>query len=100
MVSESAKQAVENLESAINCMGNNEDMDYIVERMTRLHRTLVQSFTGKFVLQYVRRLALEYKDGNFDLRNKAACEACYVMWDAFCKKYGYEIEDQAGFLLI
>ena len=100
MVRESTKQAVQNLESAINCMGNNEDMDYIVEHMTRLHRTLVQSFTGKFVLQYVRQLALDYANGNYDLRNESACKICHGMWNAFCKEYGYDVLDKPGLVMI
>lgn len=90
---ERVETAAELLERSVNVMGDGEDMEWLVSKMGNIHRTLVQSFAGKFVIPYVRKLAIYYKEGYYDARNEGVCKACAVMWDAFKKEYNWTDED-------
>ena len=79
---ENIEELATGLERAVNCMGGQEDIHKLVSRMATMHRTLIQAFTGGFVLNFVRRLAMDYRSGNFDERNKTACRLCELMWSA------------------
>lgn len=96
-MTEEAKKRVETaaelLERSVNVMGDGEDMEWLVGKMANMHRTLVQSFAGKFIIPYVRKLALFYKEGYYDLRNEQVCKACFLMWEAFKKEYNWTDDD-------
>lgn len=74
------------LERQINCMGSGESMDYLVSKMSNLHRTLQQSFCGSFILNYVRTMSLNYEKGYYDARNETACRLCNLMWNSLKEK--------------
>jgi hypothetical protein len=99
-VSERAKNAVEALERAVNVLGNGEDMRYIAEQMSLMHRTLVQSFTRGVVIPFIKRLADFHCAGYCDARDEAACKACEVMWEALKKEYGLEGNEEPYLPLI
>lgn len=88
------------LTHAVNCFGNGESMRALANMMICTHPTLNQSFTGGFVLNFIRVMANKFKDANYDGRNKYACEACAVMWEALKVKYGYEDTDKISLPLI
>lgn len=89
------------LERIVNAMGTDEATDLLVDKLTYMHRTLVQSFTSKIVIKFILKLAENYENGRYDLRNEAACKACKMMKDAiinaynldedFIKKYGFNL---------
>lgn len=58
----------------------------LVNKLSCMHRTLIQSFVGGFIMKYIKKMAENYDNGNYDARNSLACEYCKVMWDAVLKK--------------
>lgn len=72
---------------SVNNFGGNPNMAEILEVIMTSHRTLQQAFCGRFVLPYIRKMAIRYKEGVYDLRNKAACEICSEMWAAVKRMY-------------
>ena len=80
------------IERIINVMGNGETTNALVDKLTRMHRTLVQSFTSQVVIQFIRKMADNYKNGWYDLRDEAACKSCSAMWDALVKAYDLDEE--------
>ena len=85
---EKIEKAREILEDMTNVYGCRTDLEALASRMARMHRTLVQSFTGGFVIPFVRELARMKRADRFDDRNKAACEACLAMSESLEEKYG------------
>ena len=85
---------------AVNCFGSGETMRALANKMIYTHPTLNQAFTGGFVLNFVREMANKCKNESYDGRNKYACEACAVMWDALKAKYGYNGSDNISLPLI
>jgi hypothetical protein len=89
------------LERIVNVMGTDEATDLLVDKLSRMHRTLVQSFASKVIIKFIMKLAENYDNGWYDLRNEAACKACKTMKDAiikaynldedFIKKYGFNL---------
>jgi hypothetical protein len=89
------------LERIVNAMGTDEATDLLVDKLSRMHRTLVQSFASKVIIKFILKLAENYESGWYDLRNEAACKACKTMKDAiikaynldedFIKKYGFNL---------
>ena len=92
-VSDKAKNIAKELESIVNVMGGGENVTYVSEQMTNMHRTLVQSFFGRFILPFVIRLARQYDRGYYDARNEATGKMCSLMWETIKKEYGYTDED-------
>lgn len=88
------------LERITNDFGCRKPLGQIAFNMTREHSTLVQSFTGAFVIPFVREMAHMYRSGRFDGRNEAACEACAAMCEAIEKKYGVGPDDPLTFACI
>jgi len=82
----------DDLENAINYFGSGKEMEFIVDRMANTHRTLNQSFTGNFIIRFVRKMALAYKNGRYDARNEWACKYCSAMWDGLCTVNPYYAE--------
>lgn len=80
------------LERMVNVMGSGETLAALAEKMTYMHRTLVQSFTSAFVIAFVRKMAENYKNGYYDGRDEAACKACAAMWDALLKQFNLDEE--------
>jgi hypothetical protein len=66
------------------------------------HRTLQQRFCGKFVMNYIRKMALNYKNEIYDDRNECAVKCCNVMWEALKAEYpDYFMDDsQVSFISI
>jgi hypothetical protein len=71
----------------VNNFNNTEDISGMLTTLLNDHRTLQQTFCGKFVMNYIRKMALKYKNGAYDDRNKASVECCNVMWEALKEKY-------------
>ena len=94
------EQAREILESLTNRFGCRQDLEDLAMKMTSMHRTLVQSFTGGFIIPFVRELARMKRAERFDGRNAAACEACLCMCEAIEKKYEVKEGDPMGFAMI
>ena len=69
------EQAREILESLTNRFGCRQDLEDLAMKMASMHRTLVQSFTGGFIIPFVRELARMKRAERFDGRNAAACES-------------------------
>lgn len=85
------------LEELTNVYGCRKNLEKINNRMAHMHRTLVQSFAGGFIIPFVRELAHMKRADRFDGRNKAACEACLAMCEALEAKY--EIGEADDFAL-
>lgn len=94
---EKVERARETLEDMTNNYGCRTDLEALANRMARMHRTLVQSFTSGFIIPFVRELAHMKRNDRFDGRNKAACEACLAMCEALEAKY--EIGESDDFAL-
>lgn len=88
------------LEKMTNVFGSRADLETLAVKMTRLHRTLVQSFTSGFVVPFVREMARMRREERYDLRDKAACDACLAMAEALEKKYDVGESDDIGLPLI
>lgn len=84
----------DDLNRAVNCFGSGEGMRTLANKMIYTHPTLNQSFTGGFVLNFVRTMANRHKSGNYDLRNKSACEMCGAMWEGLKEKFPYLKDDE------
>ena len=87
------EEAREKLESMTNVFGCRENLEQLAYKMASMHRTLIQSFASGFVVPFVYALAKMKRDGRFDDRDKAACEACDEMWSAIEKKYDIKEAD-------
>ena len=97
---EKVDQASEILKSITNRFGCEKDLKDLAMNMASMHRTLVQSFTGGFIIPFVRELARMKRAERFDARNAAACEACLCMCEAIEKKYDIKEGDPMGFAMI
>lgn len=91
---------VSRLERFTNSLGVRNRLVEMAEKMTCLHRTLVQSFTGGFVIPFVRSLAKKYRVGYTDGRDAAAGEACVAMCEALESKYGIKEDDDFAFPIV
>jgi hypothetical protein len=79
----------------INNFNNTEDINGMLSILLNEHKTLQQTFCGKFVLNYIRKMALKYKNGDYDDRNQASVECCNIMWEALKEKCpDYFADDQ------
>lgn len=70
------QEKVQNLAESISNFVNSadsEDIKLLAEAMNCDHRTLVQSKFGLF-LEFAKVLSENYKNNNFDIRNKYACK--------------------------
>lgn len=94
------EQAREVLESLTNRFGCRQDLEDLAMKMASMHRTLVQSFTGGFIIPFVRELARMKRAERFDARNEGACRACLVMCEALEKEYGICEGDEFAFPLV
>lgn len=88
------------LEDLTNRFGCRKDLERLAISMASMHRTLVQSFTGGFVVPFVRELARMKRAERFDARNEEACKACLCMCEAIEKKYDVKEGDPLGFAMI
>ena len=76
------------LERFSNRFGVHEDLKRLAVKMTEIHRTLVQSFTSGFVLQFIKKMAENRRADRFDDRDAQAVNVCDEMWKAVEEKYG------------
>lgn len=97
---EKVENAASVLEEMTNVYGCQHNLNELAFKMTRMHRTLVQSFASAFVIHFVRELAKLYREDRFDDRNRMACEACAAMAEALEKKYDITPEDRLSLPLI
>lgn len=90
---EELDKITEGIEDSVNMMGtaSTYSMSYLVDKMLCMHRTLIQSFTSKFIIQFIKRMAENYEKGYYDARNEVACKICSEMWNLLKSKYGDEI---------
>ena len=93
-------QASEILKSLTNRFGCEKDLEDLAMNMASMHRTLVQSFTGGFIIPFVRELARMKRVESFDARNESACKACLIMCEALEKEYGIGEGDDFAFLIV
>ena len=97
---DNVEQAREVLESLTNRFGCRQDLEDLAMKMTSMHRTLVQSFTGGFIIPFVRELARMKRAERFDARNEEACNACLSMCEALEAKYDIKEGDPLRFAMI
>ena len=88
-----AETTAKNIENMVNCMGSDDDLNIIMNHMLNCHRTLNQKFTGTFVLNFIRNMAIKYKNGNYDGRNESACKMCNLMWEGLKKEMPWIKDD-------
>ena len=88
------------LEYLTNQFGCQEDLESLALKMSTMHRTLVQSFTGGFIIPFIRELARMKRAEWFDARNEEACNACLCMYEALEAKYNIKEGDSLGFSMI
>jgi hypothetical protein len=86
----------------INNFNCTEDVCDMLSVLLNEHRTLQQRFCGKFVMNYIRKMALNYKNEIYDDRNECAVKCCNVMWEALKAEYpDYFMDDsQVSFISI
>ena len=92
MASDDAVKLAEEIENMVNVFGGYEDAQYVVDRLTSMHRTLVQSYTSKFIISFIKKMAGMYRNGCYDGRDKAACQFCSIMWEALCKELNWDVD--------
>lgn len=100
MQTEKIEECRKAMEGLTNNYGCRPDLAELAAQMTRMHRTLVQSFTGGFVVPFIREMARLRREERFDGRNEAACDACLAMCEALEKKYDVKPEDPLQFACI
>lgn len=91
------KSVADDLEKLTNTFGCRDNLMPLADAMTAMHRTLVQSFVGGFVIPLVRNMAMLFRNGRYDARNKATAEACDAMYVALESKYSLAEDDELGF---
>lgn len=74
-----ARKLAREVSSAVNCFGF--DTKGFCEEMSREHRTLQQNFT-RLCVDWLRTLS-EYKEFQYDERNRLSVEAARTMIEAF-----------------
>lgn len=90
-----------NLVNLTNCMGDDSSLNAIMQHMLNCHRTLNQKFTGTFIFNFIRNMAINYKNGLFDRRNESACKMCNFMWEGLKKEMPWiKDEDNISLSLI
>jgi hypothetical protein len=94
------EDAMERLEALTNRFGCRKDLKRLALNMSATHRTLVQSFTGGFIIPFVRELARMKRAGRFDARNECACRACLIMCEALEKEFGICEGDELAFPMV
>ena len=97
---EKVDQASEILKSLTNRFGCEKDLEDLAMNMSSMHRTLVQSFTGGFIIPFVRELARMKRVESFDARNESACKACLIMCEALEKEYGICSGEKLAFPMV
>lgn len=69
----------------LTCLTNDyaagSNISPIVNGLANEHRTLQQSFTGHFILNFIRLMAKKFMAGDYDARNEMACKLCSRMWN-------------------
>ena len=75
------------IERFSNRFGVHEDLKRLALLVAGMHRTLVQSFTSGFVLQFVKKMAENRRSDRFDDRDAQAVKVCDEMWTAVEKEY-------------
>lgn len=100
-MSEESEKKVEELAMALedmtNVFGCHDSLEALANKMTTMHRTLVQSFTSGFVIPFVREMARMHRNGRIDARNQATAEACDTMCEALELKYDIGEADDLRF---
>jgi hypothetical protein len=86
----------------INNFNCTEDVCDMLNVLLNEHRTLQQRFCGKFVINYIRKMALMYKNEIYDDRNECAVKCCNVMWEALKAEYPdyFKDDSQVSFITI
>jgi hypothetical protein len=77
----------------INNFNCTEDVCDMLNVLLNEHKTLQQKFCGKFVMNYIRKMALMYKGGMYDDRNYCAVKCCNIMWEALKTEYPDTFKD-------
>lgn len=75
------EDVLHDLLSLINNFAPVSNIAPIVNGLTNEHRTLQQSFTGHFIINFIRLMAKKYMDRDYDARNETACHLCSKMWN-------------------
>ena len=79
------KPTPENVSRDLSILTNDyaakSNLEPIVNSLASDHPTLQQSFTGHFIMNFIRIMAKKYMDGNYDERNETACKLCSRMWN-------------------
>lgn len=75
------------IERLTNRYGARKDLNDLADMITNMHRTLVQSFAGGFILRFVKKMADNYREGKYDDRDKKTAVLCDEMWNAIEDKY-------------
>lgn len=94
------EKTARDLEDMTNSFSCREPLGDLANRMTTMHRTLVQSFAGGFVIPFVRELAKMHRCGFTDPRDQAAGEACVAMCEALERKYDVKEDEELHFACI
>ena len=71
---EKAIQIADELESFINCF--NPKTEILVDKLSRMHKTLQQSLMREVIMEFIKKEADNYKKGFCDDRNRATGEFC------------------------
>ena len=82
MASEVAETAAKAIVEAVNMGGSAENMAHVCAAMLNTHPTLNQMLTGTLVIPFIRKMAANWENGDYDERNKEACRLCSIMWDS------------------
>lgn len=85
------------LEELTNVYGCHHSLETLANKMSSMHRTLVQSFTSGFVIPFIREMARKFRGERFDERNRASAEACDEMAKALEAKYDIGEMDELRF---
>ena len=87
------KELSAELNGVANRLDGGDDLKELVQDVVYTHPTINQSFTGRFILQFVKTMAERYESNCYDRRNEAACKACKAMWDGLLKEFPYMGKD-------
>lgn len=96
---ETVEAAAKSIETLVNG-GGEEFRKLLIDRLGYMHRTLQQKLIGDIVIPLVRNMAKRVEDGNYDARNKYACEACAAMLNGLAEEFPYVADGSSSLPLI
>lgn len=82
----------------LNCMGDSAEIADMVLDISNDHPTLVQSFMGRFIIEFIHEMNKKYLNGYYDDRNEETCRLCNILWGKIKERYHIENDTDKVYL--